>query len=278
MQLNVTFYSGDKIFEIKKNSELRILSINGIADIKNSIVKSNIRGNGTVITGSKIEAKDIDITFEIKKNENEDINRDNILRFFNPNNTGYLVVERNDVARKINYMVEDVKELTKNLAEWQTFKLYLYCSDPLFSSLDNYGKDISEIENMFIFPLTLTNDYIMGYKVFAEEIEIINDGVIETGITVDIEATAEVVNPKFIINDDFIELNTTLELGDKIEICTNSRNKYIKLNGENIIQRINRESTFASLKVGSNTIGYTAESGYNFLNVKVYFNKKYLGV
>ena len=68
-----------------------------------------------------------------------------------------------------------------------------------------------------------------------------------------------------------------MEFGDKLVINTNQRKKSITINGQNAIQKINRKSTFFSLKIGDNVMKYESDEGYQDMEIYVYFYKKYLG-
>ena len=279
MDINLTFKSNNKILIMNKTSEFKILSISGISTIENEISTSNINGSGVSVTGQKMASRDITVKFDIKKNDNEDLNRDNVLHFFNINNSGTLTITRNNVSRKIDYIVKSIKETSKYMIEWQQFTIDLLCADPLYKSIDDYNKNIAEIGGLFTFPLVLLESgKPMGYRIFNENIVIENDGAVATGVIVTFNATGSVVKPRFTINGEFIEVNLTMELGDTLVISTNNRNKYIKLNGENVMQKMNRQSIFVQLAVGTNTIGYSAESGATNCAVNVVFNKQYMGV
>ena len=71
---------------------------------------------------------------------------------------------------------------------------------------------------------------------------------------------------------------TVLDSRTEKNLLSEITEKSITLNGENIINRINRQSSFFNLKVGTSTIKYSSEKGYVNIDVNIYFYKKYIGV
>jgi hypothetical protein len=281
-KLEVQFNCNNKTLEMNKSSDFRITSITGLEGSSYTINKSNSNQDGMVVTGKKIEPREIIISGDIKKDENETINREELISFFNPKYTGELTINRNDFNRKIEYEVTSLNFKTSNLYGYIVFDLTLECNNPLFSSIDNYGKNIALITPQFAFPFVIPSGKgaIMGYKTYKNEAVLNNDGDFETGLEMTIIATrGEVTNPKLeLSNGNFMEIITSMKKGDILKINTNNRRKSVMLNGENIINKINRRSTFFSLPVGTTTIKYSSEEGYTNMDVNIYFNKKYIGV
>ena len=79
-------------------------------------------------------------------------------------------------------------------------------------------------------------------------------------------------------NNEYIKVNTTLEQWDELRINTNPRKKSVRLNGVNIINKIDRNSTFFSLKIGKNILKYECDNGGTNIDIDVQFYRKYLGV
>lgn len=282
-KLDLQFNSNNKSLIMNKSSEFRIISISGLEGSSYTIYKADSNEDGMVVTGKKIEPREIIITGDIKKNANEDINRQKIISFFNPKQTGELIINRNGVNRKIQYEVSSPPYFkSSNLFDYLTFEVVLECPDPLLSSVNNYGKNIALITPQFAFPLIIPAERgkIAGYRTYKNEAVLNNDGDIETGLEiVFIASRGEVINPKIELNTgEFIEVITEMARGDVLKINTNNRKKSITLNGENIINRINRGSSFFNLKVGTSTIHYSSQEGHVNIDVNIYFYKKYIGV
>lgn len=282
-KLELQFNSNNKTLEMAKETDFRIISISGLEGSSYTIHKADSNQDGMVVTGKKIEPREIIIKGDIKKNDNENINRQKIISFFNPKQTGEVIINRNDISRKIQYEVSSPPYFTSsNLFDYMTFEVILECPDPLLSSVNNYGKNIALITPQFAFPLIIPagKGKIAGYRTYKNEAILNNDGDTETGLEiVFIASRGEVTNPKIELSTgEFIEVITQMARGDILKINTNNRKKSITLNGENIINRINRQSSFFNLKVGTSTIKYSSGKGYVNIDVNIYFYKKYIGV
>lgn len=280
-KLELVFTSQNK--EIKMNdetSEFNIISIEGLEASQYSIKSIDSKQDGCIVTSRKIEPREIRIVGDIEKNENEDFNRRLLISFFNPKFDGLMKVNRNNDKKKISYEVSSFRFTNTNMYEYSEFEIVLECPNPYFESIDNYGKNIAKVTKQFAFPLVILEGKgkIMGYKTYNNNVQLLNDGDCETGCEIHIKALSDVSNPKILLNNKFVQVNTKMEFGDELVINTNQRKKSIILNGKNVIQRINRKSTFFSLDVGDNVMKYESDEGYQDMEIYVYFYKKYLGV
>ncbi len=279
--LELTFLSRNKTIQMNKKSELRVISISGLESSQYSINTINGNQDGTIITHVKLNPREITITGDVKKNSNEDINRQQMISFFNPKFQGELRVNRNGNEKKISYVVSSFRFTNAKMSEWLQFEIVLDCPNPYFSSIDNFGKNIADITKQFAFPLAIIagKGKIMGYKTYSNNVSLFNDGDCATGCEIKIKVTKGTVsNPKICLNNKFLQVNVDLKAGDELVINTNIRQKSIKLNGENVIQKINRKSSFFELNVGDNVMTYESDDGYENMSINVYFYKKYLGV
>lgn len=279
-RLELKFISKDTTLTMNKNSEFKVLTIEGLEASEYTINKVSSNQDGAIITNRKIEPREIILTGDITKNANEDINRKKIISFFNPKFDGILIVKRNNEEKKISYVVSSFKFTSKRMNEFQKFELILDCANPYFESIDNFGKNIASITRQFAFPLAIiaNKGKIMGYKTYNNNVQLLNDGDFETGVEVQIKAIDTVINPKIMLNNSFIKVNINMQENDVLIINTNKRKKSIILNGKNIIQKIDKQSSFFSLEVGNNNMIYSSEEGYENMEVNVYFHKKYLGI
>ena len=237
-----------------KISEFNVISVEGLESSQYTIKSVDSNQDGTIVTCRKIEPREIRIIGDIEKNDNEDFNRRLLISFFNPKfDDGLLKVNRNNNKRKIPYEVSSFKFTNTNMYEPTEFEIVLECPNPYFESIDNYGKNIANITRQFAFPLVILGGKgkIMGYKTYNNNVQLLNDGDCETGCEIRIKALSDVSNPKILLNNKFVQVNTKMEFGDELVINTNERKKSITLNGQNLIQRINRKSTFFSLNVGN---------------------------
>ncbi len=280
-KMELTFKSNNKIIEMnKEGTEFNIISIEGLEASQYTIKHEDSNQDGSIVSYRKIEPREIRIVGDIEKNDNEDINRKKLISFFNPKQDGSLIVKRNKEDKQINYVLSSFKFTNSNMNSYYDFEITLDCPEPYFSSVDNYGKNIAKITPLFAFPLVILENkgIVMSYKTYNNNVKLLNDGDCETGCEIYIKATNDVSNPKILLNDKFILVNCEMKLNDVLYINTNKRKKAIKLNGENIMQKIDRKSSFFNLDVGDNVMKYSSDEGYQDMEINVYFYKKYLGV
>lgn len=163
-----------------------------------------------------------------------------------------------------------------------TLEVTMLCTMPFMLSEDNYAQNIALIEPKFDFPYNkeLNEQWEFSSYKFANKVELINDGDVETFCKAVITVKGNVTNPSLIKDDKYIRILDVLESGDVIIIDLEKQPVSITKNGENVIGKTDRTSSFNEMKfnVGTNMIGYDADDGSNMLDVTIYFNKRYLGI
>lgn len=278
---DLIFKSNKKELQMNDKTDFNVIDIQGIEASSYTINTNNSEQDGATVTSVKIEPREITITGDIEKNEKELENRDYLIRFFNPKQEGEMIITRNDISRKIRYRVSSFDFVTNKMYECIDFTLVLESTEePYFSDAKNSGNYLTLISPQFAFPLAICPTKIMGYRVFKPVIPLVNDGDKETGIEIIVTAKrGKMDNIKLILNDnEYIKVNTTLEQWDELRINTNPRKKSVTLNGVNIINKIDRNSTFFNLKIGKNILKYECDNGGTNVDIDVQFYRKYLGV
>ncbi len=278
---NLVFNSNRKELAMNDETDFNVIDIQGIEASSYTINTTNSEQDGTTVTSVKIEPREITITGDIEKNGNEDKNRDYLIRFFNPKQQGEMFITRNNVERKIQYKVSSLDFATNIMYEYIDFTLILECvEEPYFSDAKNSGNYLTAISPQFTFPLAICPKKIMGYKMFKPVMSLVNNGDKETGIEMIVTAKrGKMDNIKLTLNDnEYIKVNITLNQWDELRINTNPRKKSVTLNGVNIINKIDRNSTFFNLKTGKNVLKYECDNGDSNIDIDVQFYRKYLGV
>ena len=104
-----------------------------------------------------------------------------------------------------------------------------------------------------------------------------NDGDVETYCKAVISANGDVVNPKIIINDNYVRVLDNMKANDVIIIDFTQNPPTVKKNGVNFIGHCDRTSAFddMELPIGSSEISFDADTGSNLMNVSIYYNKLY---
>ena len=116
-----------------------------------------------------------------------------------------------------------------------------------------------------------------AYKRFSTRTLLVNKGDIETDLRVLFIANGDVKNPKITLDTgEFIRVVVDLMRGDRLEIIPGT--PIILLNGDNIIHRMDRESTFITLQIGQNFMTYSAELGQDSVEVRLYYTPLYNGI
>lgn len=277
----LTFKSNKKELKMNCNTDIKAIDIQGIESSSYTINTANSEQDGATVTSVKIEPREITIMGDIEKNDKELQSRDYLIRFFNPKQEGEMFITRNNIERKIGYRVSSLDFATNKMYDCIDYTLVLESTEePYFSDAKNRGNYLTLINSQFSFPLAICPTKIMGYRVFKPVIPLVNDGDKETGIEMIVTAKrGKMDNIKLILNDNnYIKVNVTLEQWDELRINTNSRKKSVTLNGVNIINKIDRNSTFFDLKIGKNILKYECENGSTNIDIDVQFYRKYLGV
>lgn len=266
-------YSGD--------ADWGITAISGIDTAEFEVfTESRAVGDGDIVTGKRIKSREIEFTAIAKNSLLNAILRRAAIAFFNPKHTFKVYVTYQDVTLWINAELQAKSIPSEHIRNQQSVSISFFCADPYFKSVDEYGKDIASIENLWTFEELDDPDFGEPFDCynFAKEVDITNDGDVETFCTIVITASSDVVNPVFYQGDAYIKINDTLHQNDILQIDV--ANRTIQKNGENIMVKIDRTSDFNSmqLSVGDNKISYDADDGALNMSVRVFFNKLYLGV
>ena len=279
----VTFVRNDKkILDMNEKTDIKIIDMQGIEASSYTINTTASEQDGAEVTSVKIEPREISITGDIEKNSEEDVNRDKLIRFFNPKKMGEMFITRNNISRKIQYRVSSLSFKTNKMYEYIEFNLTLESNEePYFLDAKNSGNYLTMISPQFAFPLAITNQgKAMGYKTYKPVMPLVNDGDKETGVEIIVTAKrGKMDNITLTLNNnEYIKVNITLKQWDELIINTNPRKKSITLNGVNIINKIDRNSSFFSLKIGKNILKYECDDGSTNIYIDVQFYRKYLGV
>ena len=262
-------------------SDWKITKLEGVDSPNFSLfTDKNAIGDGALLSGKRVDDRDVYVEAKSRfPHKNEEL-RARALAFFNPKYTYILHVTYQGITRWISGELEGFSVPSGNVYQNMIMKVRFYCSDPYFRSEDNFGKDIASSQRMFGFP------YIQTAKIktvpsafnFAKLVKITNDGDVETYCMTRILFSGQTTNRKIVKDDYFVRVCDTFTSGDILEI--DFANATIRKNGVNIIQKIDRGSTFTSMQldVGTSNIGFAADTGDANMSVTIYFNKLYLGV
>lgn len=281
---NLVFECEKEKLEMNSKVDFKLIDIQGIEASSYTINTRASEQDGQTVSTVKVEPREITITGDIEKNEDELVNRDKLIRFFKPKIRGTMYITRNNISRKIQYHVSSAPFFqTNKMSDYNCFTLVLESvEEPYFSDAKNSGNYLTLISPQFTFPLAIKAGVgrAMGYKTFRPYMPLVNDGDKEVGLEITITAKRGKVDEiKLILNNkDYIFVNQKLEQWDELKINTNPRKKSITLNGVNIVNKMDRGSTFFSLRKGKNILKYECNNGSTNVDIYVEFYRKYLGV
>ncbi|QNU66914.1 phage tail family protein [Ruminiclostridium herbifermentans] len=237
--------------------------------------------DGASYTGSTMDMRNIVIDFRI---ENDFVSNRNILYgIFIPKSEGILVFEQDSIKRKINCLVESLT-IDDNTVP-KTATLSLLSPRPFWEDIDSIRNDIAAWLPSFEFPLEIIPEGIeMGYRQLSLVVNVKNSGNITLGMVIEFRAIGTVASPSIfdVYKRKELKINTIMQAGDIITVCTIYGKKKIELNRSgvisNLINYLDSESEFLQLEPGDNLLRYNAEQNLDNLEVSIYYTPAYLGV
>lgn len=284
--------------ESGEKREFGITKISGIESSEFEISSTdNALVDGSTVNGKRIKSRPVHIEATLRDDRNNDVNRQKIVKFFNPKYTGKMTINHSGMTRNIEYELEGWNFVAKNNVHNQlSVVIDLICPDPYMKNVDNFGKNMADFSPHIAFPwrvvkekavvsepykgLTLPGQ-ITGYRTLSKEVSLPNDGDVPCGLQIEFIATRGTVkNPKVTLRSRgaYMRVVTDMQKGDVILVDTNKRHQVVERNGENFYHRIDRLSTPFELAVGQNYLEYDADENYTNLDVRLYYTPLYLGV
>lgn len=260
-------------------------SIDGIYEQSSKIMtSSNAFSDGSVYQSSVLETRNI--VLYLKDLNDHTKNRQFLIRMFPPDTKGTLIINDDNLSRKIDYYVEKITSDSNYSV--RNYQISLMCPDPYFYDIDDYTVTMASYLPSFVFSHefnSLKEEF--GYRQKNKLQNIKNEqGADKIGITIVISAEGSVKNPSIIRveSSEFIKVGTDtkpfiMSAGDKVIITTGNDNKHIYLESggvqTNISQYMSDDSTFIQLEKGDNSIAYSADSGVDSIEVSIKYRIRY---
>lgn len=251
--------------ELTNNRNYAIFEISGLHP-PNAIISTDSLAiyDGEKFTSSKADKRTINIQFGITKNA--ETNRIALYKVIKTKQ--YIRLNYKNSIRDI--FIEGYVEsmIIDYHAVPQLVTVSILCPRPYFNDATELISEMSALVKKFTFPFAIekNNKIPFGYIEDVTEINVINNGDIQTNMIIKIQASGEVINPTIFNREtgDFFRLNFTMQTGDVITIDTNQGQKSVNLyrSGEdiNIFNSISRDSTWLSLAPGDNIMIYDADN------------------
>lgn len=221
--------------------------------------------DGALFNSSKVDMRTLQIAFAIEKNAAA--NRIKIYNVLKPKQAvrAYYKSATRDVY--IDGYVQSVEITHFNMKQICTVSIL--CPLPFWQDAQQQSSALSAVQGMFHFPFAslATPELVFSYIDPYTSVEVANDGDVQTGIIIELYASAAVSNPKIFdyLTGDFIELNFNMQPADLITIDTRVGNKTITLLRDavesNIFNSWVQGSKWLQLDFGGSVYAYEVGSG-----------------
>jgi len=237
--------------------------------------------DGESYLGNTLEPRSIPIEIMVLGENTDDIarKRHRLLQAFNPKlGQGQLIYEFGNIRREIK-AISELAPVFPHAGDFsdtmQPGLIQLYCPNPFWIDGFETSEEIVTWIGGMRFPLRLPTRFSMkGPK----KINIINNGDVETPVRIEFKGPA--TNPKIInhTTEEYIKVNRTLLTEDILVITTEFGNKRVEINGQNVFNWIDLNSTFWQLETGDNVIEYTSDDEVESASVKIVYRNRFIGV
>lgn len=158
---------------------------------------------------------------------------------------------------------------------YQKYLLHLLCHQPFW--LDSYteSKEIITWLGGLTFPWILPTRFAMKGPPI---INIVNKGDVQTPVRIEFKGPA--TNPKISnrTTGEYIQVRRELAYGDVLIITTDFGAKRVEINGQNVFNWIDLDSSFWQLQPGDNIIEYTSDVPVEPAAVLISYRNRYVGV
>ena len=260
------------------NREVRVLLLENIGTTPTTLGTSySPYVPGAVITGKHQEARLINLQIHAPNSY-----RPQMIRVFATGGEGRLIVNWGGQKRFIDYVVQESEIVQETIAKRLLINITLFCPDVYWNDMDDFGQNIAATVPLINFPnLWFTDSGLMScHKMFESSVALENKGDVPIGIKFVIRASkGPVLNPVIFLSEDvFFRVYVRLEINDELEISTVRREKFVRLNGKNILNRVDMTSTFFEIAPGERKLYYDAADGLENMNIFLHRRPQYVGV
>lgn len=284
MGVKIVFTRSDGKTFAFDDAPLGVTELNGVDAPKIELFTvKNAVGDGDVITGKRIASRTITIEAKNRYTGLNEQMRKIAAAFFNPMYTYDVEFAYGSFVRTARDC--EIKALaipTANLYTRLQITITLLSKSGYLDGGGIYGKDIASVTPRLGWPWVsvVGVGHLYSLYNFSRIISVNNDGDAPTFIRAVFTAvgTDTVTNPKLIKDGHYIRVLATMNKGDELEIDT--ENRIIRLNGENALHLVDRESNWTGMRmdVGTNVFGFAADEHDNQLAVRIYYSKRFYGI
>ena len=160
-----------------------------------------------------------------------------------------------------------------------TMQISLHCPDSFWQDINDLVFEISRIIGCHHFAVYFPMNAPIPLGVIDKQMtqSYTNDGDVTTGMIITIIATGDVTNPTiYNSKGEYIGVNDSMVVNDKIVINTNKGQKTITKNGVSIFNKIKSGSSFLQMETGENQFTIDADSGDPFMYFNIMFKRRFV--
>lgn len=253
--------------------------LDGFGSLDNDIsMNSNAFGDGSASAGERLAHRDRTVKAIVRDSNKNAAMRQQALNFFKFKHNFKLYITYMGVTRWCEGSLHKLQVSEGNIYKAVSLQFTILSASPYYKSVDNFGKDIAEVLPMIGFPYINTSKGMpTGVYNFEKEVNVYNDGDVDTFCKAVFTANGDVINPKLLVNGKFVRIITNMVKDDVVVMDFTTPRVTITKNGVNIIGATDRTSDLSEmqLNIGDNVIGYSADDGDSSMEVSIYYNKLY---
>ena len=266
---------------LTNNKNYDVIKIEGLTPPATALnFTSLVNLDGSQYNSGRLDNRNIVITIVFHGNIEK--NRINLYKYF-PIKKQVRLYFKND-SRDV-YIDGYIESFEADLFELgQKAQISVICPSPYFRSTDTTIIKFANLVNLFEFPFSIDKDGIPFSELIISDTTYNNEGDIDIGMIITLQATQNVFNP-IIYNKTTGEqfgLNHTLREGDIITIDTIAGEKSVRLNRKgvitNIINSVQQGSKWLQLVSGINELSYQCDEGASALQITISAVSFYEGV
>lgn len=162
---------------------------------------------------------------------------------------------------------------------WQKVQLQYTANNPFWYAENEITESFQAVEPRFFFPFTMstTSPVIFG-NILPNNIAT-NIGQVEAPVTIQIIGAC--TNPRIenVTTGEFLQFNNlTMGTNDVLEINTAFGQKKVLLNGANVFNKLDFDSTFFNLRIGDNEIAFSDDTGSNTAAIHFIYKNLYITI
>ena len=270
------------ILNLNDNPEYNVISVEGLTP-PNATINTSTLGqlDGETFNSARLNKRNIVIKVAPKRYI--ETNRIDLYKWFSPKHPVRIYYENGTRNVYVDGYTESFEGSLFNNP--QTFTISIICPSAYLFASQQTVQSGSYTESLFEFPFSIEESGIeISRYDRVSSIIIRNESDIATGMTIELSASSEVVNPKIYRRDtlESFGLNYTMQEGDVIRIATKKGGKSVILardgDESNIINAIDKNITWFQLEPGDNLFTYEATSGLEDLDITFVYDRVYAGV